>query len=58
MFHLVVQHFMDRGDDRGVIKKATSYGTKDPNLWVNVLTCVRCCFHPSSVLVHTERVQP
>mgnify|MGYP000206044323 CR=1 FL=1 len=62
MFHLVVQHFMDRRDNRGVIRKAIKvrtiaqsdcltrasnltcpcrcfqYGTKDPNLWVNVLT--------------------
>lgn len=29
---------MDNGDDRGVIQKAIKYGTKDPNLWVNVLT--------------------
>ena len=38
MFHLVVQHFMDKGDTAEVIKKAKKYGKNDPNLWVNVLT--------------------
>jgi len=38
MYHMLFRHYMDIGDNAGVLAKCKQYSGKDPNLWVQVLT--------------------
>lgn len=44
MYHMVIQHHLDAGDMDAVVKTCRRHGTKDPNLWIQVLSVMatRC----------------
>lgn len=44
MYHMVIQHYLDAGDMDAVVKTCRRHGTKDPNLWIQVLSVMatRC----------------
>jgi len=37
MYHMLIRHYMEQGDNVSVLAKCRMYGSKDSNLWVQVL---------------------
>jgi len=37
MYHMLIRHYMETGENSAVLSKCKAYGGKDPNLWVQVL---------------------
>jgi hypothetical protein len=38
MYHMIVQHHMDIGDDRAILAAGRKYGERDPNVWSQILS--------------------
>ena len=37
MYNMIVQHYMDEGDDRALLAAGRKYGERDPNVWTQIL---------------------